>query len=176
MTSLPLWVKRCSAKSENLLMQKSYSIYTQTMWWATEFSRYLKIHEFYWILNVQVLNSQSMHAPLQRCSTVQRHQSPERPILHQISNLIYLKMQRRQVIMNVHHPSCVRPPQWSPPVLCRRFENGLASICVLIRSCKMPKESETTGRNDGWKWWLVGNATDVGISDKVVPTNVQDPS
>jgi len=38
----------------------------------------------------------------------------------------------------------------------------------------MPKESETTGLNDGRKWWLVGNATDVGISDKVVPANVQD--
>ena len=32
---------------------------------------------------------------------VQRHQSPERPILHQISSLIYPKIQRRQVIMNV---------------------------------------------------------------------------
>ena len=32
----------------------------------------------------------------------------------------------------------------------------------------MPKESETTGLNDGCKWWLVGNATDVGVSDKVV--------
>jgi len=26
------------------------------------------------------------------------------------------------------------------------------------------------------KWWLVDNATDVGISDKVVPANVQDSS
>jgi len=32
----------------------------------------------------------------------------------------------------------------------------------------MPKESETRGLNDGRKWWLVGNATDVGISDKVM--------
>jgi len=31
------------------------------------------------------------------------------------------------------------------------------SICVLIHSCKMSKESETTGLSDGWKWWLVGN-------------------
>ena len=44
-------------------------------------------------------------------------------------------------------------------------EDGLASICILIHSCKMPRESETTGLNDGWKWWLVGNAMDVGISD-----------
>jgi len=40
----------------------------------------------------------------------------------------------------------------------------------------MPKESETTGLNDGRKWWLVGNAMDVGISGKVVPANVQDSS
>ena len=31
----------------------------------------------------------------------------------------------------------------------------LASACVLIHSCKMPKESETTGLSDGWKWRLV---------------------
>jgi len=29
----------------------------------------------------------------------------------------------------------------------------------------MSKESETTGLSDGRKWWLAGNATDVGISD-----------
>jgi len=105
---------------------------------------------------------------------VQRHQSPERPILRQISSLIYPKIQWRQVIMNVLHPSCERLPRWSPPVLWRRFEDGLASVCVLVHSCKMPKENETTGLNDGRKWWLVSNAMDVGISDKVVPANVQD--
>jgi len=51
--------------------------------------------------------------------------------------------------MNVLHPSCVRPPRWSPPVLCRKFEDGLASICVLNRLRMMPKESETTGLKDG---------------------------
>ena len=55
-------------------------------------------------------------------------------------------------------------------VLSRRFEDGLANICVLFHSCRLHKESETTGLNDGRKWRLVGNATDVGISDKVVPT------
>jgi len=40
---LPLWIKRRFAESENLLTQKTYSVYTLTMW--------------YWILNVQVLNS-----------------------------------------------------------------------------------------------------------------------
>jgi len=29
-------------------------------------------------------------------------------------------------------------------------------------------QSETIGLSDGWKWWLVANATDVGISEKVV--------
>jgi len=81
-----------------------------------------------------------------RHSAARRHQSAERPmILRQISSLIYPKIQRRQVIMNVLHPSCARPPRWSPPVLWRRFEDGLASICVLIHSCKMSEESETTG-------------------------------
>jgi len=55
-------------------------------------------------------------------SAVQRHQSVERPILRQISSLKYPKIQWRQVIMNVLHPSCVWPPRWSPPVLWRRFE------------------------------------------------------
>jgi len=54
----------------------------------------------------------------------------------------------------------------SVPVLWRRFEDGFASIYILINSCKMPKDSETTGRNDGWKLWLAGNATNVSISDK----------
>jgi len=33
----------------------------------------------------------------------------------------------------------------------------------------MPKENETTGLNDGRKWWLVSNAMDVGISDNECP-------
>jgi len=78
-----------------------------------------------------------------------RHPSPRRPILRQISSLIYPRILRRQVIMDVLNPSCARSPRWSPPVLWRRFENGLASICVLVHSCKMPKESETTGLNGG---------------------------
>jgi len=91
---------------------------------------------------------QQQDAPLRVCNAVQRHQSPGRPTLCQISSLIYPKMQRRQINMNVLHPSCVWPPWWSPPVLWKRFKDGLVSICVLIHSCKMPKESETTGLND----------------------------
>ena len=56
----------------------------------------------------------------------------------------------------------------------RRLEDGLASISVLIHSCKMPEESETTDLMMDESGLLVGNATDVGISDKVVPANVQD--
>ena len=56
---------------------------------------------------------------------MQRHQSPERLILHQISSRIHPKIQRRQVIMNVLHPGCARPPRCSPPVLWRRFTDGL---------------------------------------------------
>jgi len=51
--------------------------------------------------------------------------------------------------MNVLHPGCARPPRWSPPVIWRSFTDGLASICILIHSCKMPKESEMTGLSDG---------------------------
>jgi len=91
---------------------------------------------------------QQQHAPLRVPSAVQRHQSAERPILHQMSSLMYPKIQRRQVIMNVLHPGCALPPRWSPPVLWRRFKDGLASICVLIHSCKMSKETEMTGLSD----------------------------
>jgi len=70
--------------------------------------------------------------PTVACTTtsVQRHQSAERPILHQISSFMYPKIQQRQVIINVLHPSCARLPRWLPPVLWRRFIDGLASICV----------------------------------------------
>ena len=74
--------------------------------------------------------------------------------------------------MNVLHPSCAWPPQCSPPILWRRFKDGLASVCVVKYSCKMPKESETTGHADGWKWSLVGSATDVGISASMPWTKV----
>ena len=57
-------------------------------------------------------------------ATVPRHQSAERPTLHQISSLMYLKIQRRQVIMSVLHPGCAQPPRWSSPVLWRRFEKN----------------------------------------------------
>ena len=67
------------------------------------------------------------HAPLRVHSAVQRHQSAERPISRQISSLMYPKIQRRQVIMNVLHPGCAWPPRWSPPVLWRRFQDGLDS-------------------------------------------------
>jgi len=63
----------------------------------------------------------------------------------QISSLVYPKIQRRQVVMNVLYPGCSRPPRWSPPVLWRRFVDA----CIVIHSCKMSKESETTGLNDG---------------------------
>jgi len=80
-----------------------------------------------------------------------------------------------EVIMNVLHPGCARPRRWSPPVLWRRFEDSLASICVLIHSCKMPKKVRRRDlMMDKTGGWLIGNATDVGISDKVIPLNVQD--
>jgi len=56
-------------------------------------------------------------------------------------SLIYPKIQQRQVIMNVLHPSCARPPRWSTPVLGRRFEDGMVSVCVLIHSCMMPNDA-----------------------------------
>ena len=54
------------------------------------------------------------------------YQYPERPILCQISSLIYPKIQKGQVIMNVLNPSCAQPLLWSTSVLWKRFEDGLA--------------------------------------------------
>ena len=100
----------------------------------------------YFILQHNQSNSSMHHY---ECVALCKHQSAERPTVHQISSLMYPKIQWRQVIMNVLHPGCVRPPWWSPPVLWRRFKDGLASICILIHSCKMSKESEMTGLSDG---------------------------
>jgi len=66
---------------------------------------------------------QQQHASLRVHRAMQRHQSADRQISHQISSLMYAKNQQRQVIMNVLHPGCVRPPRWSPPVLWRRFKD-----------------------------------------------------
>ena len=54
-------------------------------------------------------SNSSTHHSLRVRSAVQRHQSPERPILCQICSLMHPKIQRRRVIVNVLHPSCVRP-------------------------------------------------------------------
>jgi len=65
MTSLPLWEKRRCAKSENPPTQKKVILCTvhpnNVVLNSTEFLKYPKIHEFYWVSNVQVglLNSQS---------------------------------------------------------------------------------------------------------------------
>ena len=60
MTSLSLSVKRRCAKSENLPTQKSYSIYIPTMlYWILLNFKIFENSRFYWILNVQVLSSQS---------------------------------------------------------------------------------------------------------------------
>jgi len=88
---------------------------------------------------------------------VQRHQSPERPILHRISSLMYPKIQRRQIIKNVLHPSCARPSWWSPSVLWRRFENGLVKWLASAFSsthAKCPKKVRRpdliTDESGGW--------------------------
>jgi len=87
-------------------------------------------------------SNSSMHQ-LRVRSTVQRHQSQERPILPHTASSI--PRSSEDVIMNVFHPSCAWPPRWSPPVLWRKFEGGLASICIPVNWYKMPKGSETTG-------------------------------
>ena len=76
---------------------------------------------------------------------MQRHRSPERPIFHQISSLMYPKIQQRRVIMNVLHLGCERPPRWSPPVLWRRFEDGLAWVCRWIYHWVWPVKRQTYG-------------------------------
>jgi len=69
-------------------------------------------------VNWQIITSPIVACTIRVRSAVQRHQRP-------ISSPIYPKRQLRQVIMNVLHPSCARPPRWSPPVLWRRFKDGL---------------------------------------------------
>jgi len=39
--------------------------------------------------------------------------------------------------MNVLHPSCARSPRWSPPVLRRRFEDGLARLILDGRNSRV---------------------------------------
>jgi len=50
--------------------------------------------------------------------------------LRQISSLVYPKIQRRQVITNVLHPSCA-----SPPVLRR---SKLSNKCIAVRKVATP--------------------------------------
>jgi len=66
---------------------------------------------------------QQQHARLRVRSTVQRYQSAERPILHQISSLMYARIQRKRVVMTVLQPGCAQPPRWSPPVFWTRLED-----------------------------------------------------
>ena len=89
------------------------------------------------------------------CVALCKHHSPERPILCQISSLMYPKIHHRQVIMRVLYPGCAQLPWWSQPILWRRFKAVLASICVLIHSCKMPKESETKCNNNIIKYTYI---------------------
>jgi len=72
---------------------------------------------------------------------VQRHQCPERPILRQISSLMFPKIHRRQVVVNGLRPGCARPPRWSPPVLWRRLE-GLTRLASAFSSvhARCPKK------------------------------------
>ena len=61
---------------------------------------------------------------------------------------------------SVLHPSCARSPRWPPAILwrTRRFEDGLASICVFIHSCKMPCPKKVRRRDltiDESGGWLV---------------------
>jgi len=46
---------------------------------------------------------------------------------------MYPKIQQRQVITDVLHPSCARPPRWSPPVLWRRRFDNVADAVVMCR-------------------------------------------
>jgi len=57
-------------------------------------------------------------------SAVQRHQSPVGPILRQISSLIFPKIQQRQVIMNVLHPSWLLQVAFSAMTLLAGRQEG----------------------------------------------------
>jgi len=105
---------------------------------------------------------------------VQRHQSQESPILRQISSLIYPKIQRRQVIMDVLHPSCARPPRWSPPVLWRRFKEDLQRCGLAIQQL-LTRRLETSS---GLALPSVGDAANLtqSLAEHVVQPNKQIPT
>ena len=43
-----------------------------------------------------------------------------------------------------------------------------SSVIALDRAVNRSVRHVQRALSDGWKWWLVGNATDVGISDNSV--------
>ena len=94
--------------------------------------------------------------PIVACSATTRvalHPSAERPILRQISSLMYPKIQRRQVTMNMFFVDEEHSVRGHPGGRLQFSGGGsgrwfVYSTCVLIHSCKMPQESETTGLND----------------------------
>ena len=101
------------------------------------------------LMTSQVLSHNADHANLLQsnssmhhyeCIALCRHQSPMRQILCQISSLTYPKIQQRQVIMNVLHPSCARPTGRWPPVLCRKFEDGIVSSAFSSIRARCPKK------------------------------------
>ena len=77
-------------------------------------------------------SNSSTHHSLRVRSAVQRHQSPERPILCQISSLMHPKIQRRRVIVNVLHPSCVQPCSCSLAVLDPRVGHTMDVLSPFI--------------------------------------------
>ena len=107
---------------------------------------------------------------------MQRHQSPERPILRQISSLIYPKIQRRQVIMSVLHPGCARPPRWSPPVQRGGSKTAwLAPAFSSIRARCPKKVRQRDLMMDESCGWLVMRQMSAFLI-KSCPTYVQDSS
>jgi len=79
-------------------------------------------------------SNSSMHH--YECVALCEDKSSERLILRQISSLMYPKIQRRPVIINFLHPSCARPPRWSPPILWRRFEHGKINFHIITLTKK----------------------------------------
>ena len=62
-----------------------------------------------------------------------------------------------------------------PILSCYVYRSGiLPPQPLLIVSLQMTQYQSNRGNQKNERCWLVGNAVDVGISDKVMPVNVQD--
>lgn len=87
---------------------------------------------------------------------VQRHETPDWPILLQISSLCVPRSREEKLswmfffqVVHGHPGGCLQFSRGGSKMAWVLTHSLSYLICVLIRSCKMPKDSETMGLNNG---------------------------